>query len=1039
MKRSITLIFFVCCLLISPFASMAQEVTVTGKVTEKANGQPLPGVTVTIQGTSKATSTDAAGRYAITAAPGAKLEFRQLGMKSQIITVSGTTLDVSLTGDETSLNEIVVIGYGTQKKSVVTGAISSVKASDLENMPVTRIEQSLQGRTAGLTITGASGQPGSGATLRIRGTTTIGNSDALFIVDGVQVDGGIDYLSQSDIESIEVLKDAASASIYGARGGNGVVLVTTKKGKDTDGKIRVNYNGFVGSQAPDHKLKLLNAAQYATLYNEAAVAGSKAANPATAIRFPDPAALGEGTDWQSEVFNNSALWHNQELSFQGGSAKSTYFSSLGYFDQEGIVASKNSRYKRFTARFNSQHKITDAITFGNNIGYTRINSIGVATNDEYGSPLVRAINMDPITPAVERDPAKFNAPPYSNFPVVRNSEGFPYGISPYAQSEILNPLGALAVAQGDNWSDKVVANLFLEVEPLKGLKLRSSGGVDLAFWGDQSFRPVFYLSPTTESKLNAYTRNMNRGLFWTQENTATYSGTIADHHFQILAGMSAQKNKGENLGGLKEGIPVNNLKDASLQFPVARLDNNFYGGEYLSTLSSLFGRVTYDFKEKYLFTGVIRRDGSSRFGPNNKYGYFPSISLGWVASKEAFFPENKVISLLKFRGSYGVTGNDRIGDFRYLSTVSGGRNYSVGTGLLPVLVNGVSPNALSNPDLKWEETTSTNIGLDAVLFNTLTFTADVFTKKTTDMLLDVRVPLYVGNNGPIGNIATLTNKGIEFELGYSKTIGEVSFKANANATFIKNRIDFLGEDKEFLSGARITPQQLELTRTAVGHAIGSFYGYRSEGLFQNTSDVANYKNAAGNPIQPDAKPGDIRFADLNGDGKINDADREFIGDPTPDFSYGLTLSAAWRGLDFLIFGQGVAGNQIFNGLRRFDLPSSNYTTEALGRWTGEGSSNSFPRLTTDDANQNFGRVSKMFIENGDYFRIKTVQLGYTIPKLMSKKAGLDKVRIYAMANNLLTLTRYNGYDPEIGGGSFGIDRGYYPQARTFFIGLNLGF
>ncbi|RZK81155.1 MAG: TonB-dependent receptor [Pedobacter sp.] len=1038
MKRSITLIFFVCCLFSFPLLSFAQDLTVIGKVTDKADGKPLPGVTVMIQGTTKGTLTNASGSFTISAPSGAKLVFSMLGMVSQTLDAA-STLNVTMENDETSLGEVVVVGYGTQKKSVVTGAISSVKAADLENMPVTRIEQALQGRTAGLTITTASGQPGAGATLRIRGTTTIGNSDALYIVDGVQVDGGIDYLNQSDIESIEVLKDAASASIYGARGGNGVVIVTTKKGKDTGGKLRVNYNGFYGTQAPDHKLDLLNATQYAILYNEAAVAGSKAADPLTAIRFPNPQSLGDGTDWQSEVFNNSAMWHNQELSFQGGTAKSTYFSSFGYLDQEGIVASKNSRYKRFTARFNSSHKITDAITFGNNIGYTRINNVGVATNDEYGSPLVRAINMDPITPAVERDPAKFNAAPYTTFPVVRNSEGFPYGISPYAQSEILNPLAALAVAQGNSWSDKIVGNVFLEVAPIEGLKLRSSGGVDLAFWGDQNFRPVYYLSPTTESKLNAYTRNSNRGLFWNIENTATYTKSIAGHNFQVLAGMSAQKSRGETQGGVKEGLPVNSLSEASLQFPVARTNTDFYGGEYLSTLSSLFGRLTYDYKEKYLLTGVVRRDGSSRFGSNNKYGYFPSASVGWVASKEDFFPENNVVSFLKLRASYGITGNDRIGDFRYLPTVSGGRNFSLGTGVSPVLVNGVSPNALANPDLRWEETAASNIGLDATLFNTLSFTAEVFNKKTTDMLLDVQVPLYVGNNGPVGNVATLTNKGIEFELGYTRNFGEVNFRVNGNATFIKNNIEFLGDDKEFLNGARITPQQLEITRTAVGQAIGSFYGYRSEGIFQNAAEIANYKNAGGTPIQPNAKPGDIRFADLNGDGNISDADREFLGDPTPDMSYGLTVSAAWRGFDILVFGQGVAGNQIFNALRRFDLPSSNFTTAALGRWTGEGSTNSFPRLTTDDSNQNFSRVSKMFIEKGDYFRIKTLQVGYTLPNVLSKKAGLDKVRFYLMSNNLLTFTKYSGYDPEIGGGSYGIDRGYYPQARTYFFGLNLGF
>jgi len=885
---------------------------------------------------------------------------------------------------------------------------------------------------AGVTVAATSGQPGEGATLRIRGTTSINSSDPLYIVDGVQIGGGIEFLNQSDIESINVLKDAASAAIYGAKAASGVILITTKKGSN-NGKINVNYNGYLGTQQAVRKLNLLNATQYATLYNEAQLAS----NASAVLRFPNPSQYGVGTDWQAEVFNDNAIMHNHELSLSGGNEKSTYYSSFGYFDQDGIVATSNSQFKRFTARFNSDHQITKAIKFGNTIGYTRINSIGVGTNSEYGTPLTRAINMDPITPLLETDPAKFNAPPYSNNPVVRNYEGFPYAISPYAQSEVLNPVAALAVAQGNNWSDKVVANLYIEIKPIKGLTLRSAGGVDLAFWGGQSFSPIYYLTNTFQTTTTSYSRNINRGLFWILDHTASYAATINKHSFNALLGYSAQRNSGETQGGTKEGIPVDNLKDASLQFPVPRANSDFYGGEYLNTLNSVFGRLTYDYDQKYLFNGIIRRDGSSRFGPNNKYGYFPSASIGWVASRESFFPQNDVVNLLKFRASYGVTGNDNIGDFRYLSTVSGGRNYTLGNSA--GLTNGVSPDALSNPDLKWEETSSTDIGIDATLFNKLSITADWYTKKTTGMLLDVAVPLYVGNNGPVGNIADLTNEGIELELGYSDNIGEFSYKISANGALLKNRIGYLGDDKEYLGGQTITPAGLEVTRTGVGHAIGSFYGFRSDGLFQNQQQINDYKNADGNPIQPEARPGDIKFRDLNGDGLINDSDREFIGDPTPKFTYGMTFSAAYKGFDVLVFGQGSAGNQIFNGLRRFDLPSSNYTTDILNRWTGEGTSNTTPRLAMEDNNKNYSRVSSLFLESGSYFRIKTVQLGYSLPNNVVKKAGLSKLRLYVMANNLFTFTEYGGYDPEIGGGSFGIDRGFYPQARTLFLGLNVGF
>ncbi|WP_316737746.1 TonB-dependent receptor [Pedobacter aquatilis] len=1007
---------------------------IKGKVLDET-GAPMVGASVKVKGTNQGTMTDATGSFILrTVESNATLVVSFIGYENkEVSATSAGDLTIQMTPQAGVLADAVVIGYGTQKKSVVTGAISQVKGSDLENMPVVRVEQSLQGRTSGLTITTASGQPGEGATLRIRGTTSINNSDALYIVDGVQVGGGIDYLNQADIESIEVLKDAASGAIYGARAANGVIIITTKKGIK-NGRMAVNYNTYLGTQAPSRKLDLLNATQYATIYNEA----EYARNPAlTTPRFPNPSQLSVGTDWQAAVFNNDARIQNHELSISGGNDKSTYYSSFGYFDQDGIVATSNSQYKRFTARFNSDHQLTKAIKFGQTIGYTRTNSVGVGTNTEYGSPLNRAINIDPITPIVETDPAKYGAAPYIGNPVVRNEAGFPYGISQYAQSEILNPIAALQVAQGKGWSDKVVANAYLEAEIIKGLKVRSQGGVDLAFWGSESFTPIYYLNSINQTTITSYNRNANRGLFYSLENTISYNKQIDKHNLTGLIGYSFQKNRGETQGGSKDGIPVSNIKDASLQFPVSRINDVFYGGEYLNTLNSAFARLTYNYDEKYLFTGIVRRDGSSRFGPNNKFGYFPSGSVGWVLSKEDFFPKNPYVTFVKFRGSYGVVGNDNIGDFRYLSTVSGGRNYTLGTSA--GLNNGVSPDALSNPDLKWEQTSSTDIGVDMSLFGNFTLTADWYKKKTSGMLLQIAVPGYVGNAGPIGNIADLSNKGFELELGYQKRLGDFSLKVNANGAFVSNNIDFLGDDKEYLGGQTVTPQALEITRTKVGYSIGSFYGYRSDGLFQNQAQINNYRNQAGNLIQPNAKPGDIKFIDLNGDGQINNDDREIIGNPTPDFTYGMTVNLAYKGFDLVVLGQGVAGNQIFNALRRFDLPTANYTTAILNRWTGDGTSNTIPRVTLDDTNQNYSRVSSIFLESGSYFRIKTLQVGYSLPKNLIKKVGLDKLRFYVMANNLVTFTKYTGYDPEIGGGSYGVDRGFYPQARTFFAGLNVGF
>lgn len=1003
---------------------------VTGKVIND-RGEPLQGVNVVEMGTTNGTTTNAEGSFVLSVASGsAKLSISYIGYLTQEVEVADrSVLNIQLLAENKNMEEVIVVGYGTQKKRNVTGAISSVKATDLENMPVFRVEQSMQGRVSGLTITSASGQPGEGSTVRVRGTTTIGNSDPLYVVDGVPVNGGIDYLNQADIASIDVLKDAASAAIYGTQGANGVILITTKKGRA--GAVKVNYNGFVGTQAPWRKLDLLNATEYATLMNEAYMAAGQP------IRFADPSSYGKGTDWQAAVFNNNALIQNHEISLSGGSEKSTYFGSFGYLNQDGIVATSNSNYKRFTARFNSTHKIGRIASFGTNIGYTRTKSQGVGTNGEWGTPLNRAINLDPLTPVVVTDPNVANQAPYTNSPyVVRDANGNPYGISTLVTSEILNPIAALKVGQGNGWSDKLVANGFLEIEPISGLKFRSNIGTDLAFWGDESFQPLYYLNSINQNvDLNGYTRNSNRGMYWIFENLLTFTRQFGDHNVSLMGGTSAQKNYGEQQGGTKRGIPVDNLKDASLSFSVPQDNQFFWGSEYQNALSSIFGRLTYDFDGKYLLNATVRRDGSSRFGSNNKYGVFPSVSAGWVISRENFFPVTDKVSFLKLRGSYGVNGNDRIGDFRFVSTVGGGRNYTING----QLITGFSPNAIANPDLKWESTSQLNFGLDAIVFKRLNVTLDWYSKKTYDMLLGIDVPGYVGNNGPIGNIADMENRGIELELGYNGRVGELTYSVSANVSHLRNRVTYLGDDKEFLGGQTFGPQGVEITRTMIGYPIGSFFGFKTDGLFQNWGEVNNYKNHNGDMLQPNAAPGDIRYVDINDDGVINNDDRGIIGDPTPDWSFGFTVGAAWKGFDMTLFGQGVAGNDVFQAIRRFDLPTANYTKEALGRWTGQGSSNYFPRVVLNDPNQNFSRSSDFFLKPGDYFRIKTLQIGYTFSNKALEKAGISKLRLYVMSNNLATFTRYSGFDPEIGGGSYGVDRGIYPQARSFMVGVNLGF
>ncbi len=1025
---SVLLLFF----LINMGQLLAQTANSIIKGTVTDGKEALIGAAVLEKGTTNGALTDIDGKFSLTLKnpKGAILVVSFVGYKSKDVTVNNAEIvDIQLDASD-ALDELIVVGYGTQRKAVVTGAIAKVKGSDLENMPVPRIEQSLLGRTAGVRVTTGSGQPGEGATVRIRGTTSINSSEPLYVVDGIPVTGGIDYLNQADVESIEVLKDAASAAIYGARAAAGVILVTTKQGKD--GKTAITYNMYVGQQAPTKKLALLNGKEYATLMNESSVAAKGE------ILFKDPSVYGTGTDWQEAVFNQSAPIQNHELGISVGNAKSQYYASFGYYDQTGIVASPQSRWSRYSVRLNSTHKLNSMITMGTTLGYSKVNGKSSSTNSEYGGVLSRAVNMDPITPVIETDPSVLSTNIFKNFAVVRNEAGEPYGISKYVSSEILNPVAATAVNQGGGWADKFVGNAFLEVEPIKGLKFRSSYGADIAFWGGDGFRPIYYLNAANRSDLTNYNRSQSRGLYWVWGNTLSYSKIFAQKHsFSALIGTTAEKNHGENVSGGVQNMPVTNIKDASLNFSSVQADQTYYGYEYNGALLSYLGRVNYDFAGKYIVSALMRIDGSPKFGTNNKFGRFPSVSAGWILSEEGFMKNMRPINFLKLRASWGINGSDQIGDFRYVSTVGGGRNYTFGTA--DKLYNGISPNAIANPDLKWEQTTQTNIGFDAKLFKHLSVTLDVFQKKTSGMLLEIKVPSYIGNAGPVGNVASLENKGIELELGYDKKIGKLAFNLVGNLSLIENKITSLGPDKKFLPGQTFSPQNLEITRTTVGEPLGFFYGYQTQGIFQTQADVNSYKGKDGKLIQPEAKAGDFRFADINGDGIINADDRTKIGDPTPNVTYGFNFSVAYSGFDILLFGQGVSGNQVFKATRRFDLQMANMTADALGRWTGEGTSTTYPRLSMDDPNKNFSRSSNFYVESGAYFRVKTLQLGYTIPLSIMSKVGLSKLRVYASANNLATLTKYTGFDPEIGGGSFGVDRGFYPQARSYMFGLSAAF
>jgi TonB-linked SusC/RagA family outer membrane protein len=1036
MKGRFTIIFFTFCMLVFPFALFAQDLTVTGKVTDQADGKPIPGVTIKLQGTTRGTLTDASGNFSIqTPATGAKLQISQIGMVTQTLTVNGRgPLNISMTSDAKALGEVVVVGYGTQKKSVTTGAISGVTAREFEDLPVTRVEQILQGRTSGLTIASNAGQPGSGSTVRVRGITSFNSNDPLWVVDGVVVDnGGIGYLNQSDIESIEVLKDAASQAIYGTRAAAGVILVTTKKGRSG---MQINYSGYYGVSGPARKLDLLNATQYATIRNEASVAAGKS------IIYPDPASLGAGTDWQSLIFNNSAKRQNHELSISGGGDKNTYYTSFGYLQQDGIVAKEISKYKRINVRVNQTYKPAKWINFGENIGYSYDKTTGLGnTNSEFGGPLSSALNLDPLTPAVETDPTAASNAPYAGRAVRRNAQGYPYGISPIVGQEIVNPLAYISTRLGNyGWAHNIVGNVYGEVEPIKGLKIRSTMGTKVAFYGNESFTPVYYLNSSVTNTPNNYNRETTRVFNWNLENTASYTRSFEKHNLNVLLGQGAYVDGGTSMVGVTaSNLPVDNFDDASLNYSIPAIQRIGYGGEgQQHHVSSLFARLNYDYNEKYIFQGVIRRDGSSRFGANYKFGTFPSFSLGWVPTKEGFWKENNVVNFLKVRGGYGVVGSDAIGDNAFLSTIGGGRNYSFGN--QDTYISGYSPNAPSNPNLRWEQTAQTNIGVDATLFRDFTLTAEWFKKKTSDILQNPPIPFYVGAiSNPASNIGDMENTGVELELGYHKTLGEVKVGVDANVSHMTNKVTFLGNAQQYLLGQNFQNIEGGITRTTVGQAFNSFYGYQNMGIFQTQAEVDGYVSSTGQKIQPNAKPGDFKWADLDGNGTITDLDRTYIGNPTPTWQFGLTLNLAYKGFDLVVFGQGQAGNKIFQGLHRLDIENSNYTTKVLTRWTGAGTSNTYPRVVNGDPNHNTTYNSDFYLEDGSYFRIKTLQIGYTLPKTLINKIGMQRARVYATSENLLTFTKYSGYDPEIGGGVFSIDRGFYPQARSFMVGLSVGF
>lgn len=936
---------------------------------------------------------------------------------------------------EQKIEEVVMIGYGTQKKSNVTGAISSLKASDIEDIPTGRPEQVLQGRAAGVSVISNSGQPGSPATVRVRGITSFGagSNDPLWVVDGIVVDN-IAWLNQADIEGMEILKDGASAAIYGVSAARGVILITTKKG--AKGRLNLSYNGFFGVGNAAKKLDLLDASQYATIMNEANM------NDGRDALFSSPSSYGNGTDWQDVIFN-SAQRSSHDFSISGGSDKSTFFASFGLYEQQGIVMRDISNYKRLNGRINSTHKVLNWLTVGQTLAYTHVKAAGINENGEFGGPLSSAINLDPITPLIVTNGIANQPFPsdYNNPFILRDGMGNPYGISHYVNKEMSNPLAFQQTQLGRNrYSDDFIANVFAEAKFLNHFTFKSSINGKLSYWGNQGFSPKFYLSPSFKNDtFNSLFRETQKRFDWNTENTINYQNKFGDHNLSVLLGQGYYEfNIASGQNTTYTNLPVNSWEDASFNFDIApenRTGNAWDGKETHKT--SYFARVVYDYKNRYLFTGTMRRDGSSKFGRNNHWGNFPAMSLGWNLSNENFWRENNVVNSVKLRGGYGVLGNDAIDDFQFASFLVPGSNYSFGNNNIII---GYAPSTLENPDLKWERTSQLNLAVDLKLFRNFDLTVDVYRKKTTDILRRVNIPGYVGvTNNPWRNIGDMNNDGLELSLGYKKNWGDFGMSANGNFGYLKNEITRLEDNKIFENFASFQSMGA-VSRLQVGSPYGSFFGYQNAGIFQTQAEINDYKNSNGGLIQPNAKPGDFKRIDVNGDGKITEDDYVNLGNSVPKYTFGFTLNMNYKNFDFMLFAQGQAGNKIFQGLRRLDIQDANYQTAILDRWTGAGTSNTIARVTRDDPNQNYTRMSEYYLQKGDYLRLKLVQVGYTLPKNISETIGASKVRFYVTGENIITFTKYTGYDPEIAGGdTFGIDRAYYPQSRTFLFGANVQF
>jgi TonB-linked SusC/RagA family outer membrane protein len=1003
--------FFIMLLLFSS-SLLAQNKVVTGTVYEASSGLPLAGATVSEKGTNNGAITDFDGNFSLkNVTPKGVIVVSYIGFLSQEVATVNTlgALNVQLVEDASQLDEVIVVGYGTQRKKEITGAVSVIGTETIEALKPRRIEEALQGQVAGVNITSGSGAPGSGLNIAIRGVSTNGDNRPLILLDGNVIED-LSVVNPADIESINILKDA-TAGIYGVRAANGVILIVTKSGS-YNSELKAEFKSYYGVQETTRKIPVLNATEYALLVNESRTNGGQVP------LFNNVGSLGQGTDWQDTVFESAPVI-SADLTVSGGGENSKTSFGLSYLTQDGIVGGSKANFSRFTARVSHDRKIIEKLKLNTTILLSNTDRKSLSEN-AVGSVLYNALN---------------NAPIFS----VRDASGA-FSLSEGLGNEVINPIAQIANTNNNTDVHKIGGSLGLTYEINDNFSVSSRFQGNYAEVDGYSFaKKQFYGSGKVFNiARNSVFEELNIFRDYTFDAFVTYKNTFADkHNVNVVLANSVFRTTGSFRSFTGFDIPGDNGNNASIANAGEVIDNNVNGGNtFDARLLSYFTRIQYDYEGKYLFSGVIRRDGSTKFGPDNKFGYFPSASAGWVLSEEEFLSSSQNLSFLKLRGSYGIIGNDRIGDFGFESLVNGEGAYVIGN----ELVIGTAVGKLSNPEVKWEEQKTLDIGLDAKFFgNKLDVTVDYFNRRTEDLLLTPQVSGILGgaapgSGAPTVNAGTVENKGIELSVSYRKTVSEnFKYSISANATTLKNEVLFVSDENGFIAGGSFGIGQEAPSRMEAGFPIGYFRGYETDGIFQNQGEVDSAATLDG------AQAGDIRFVDINGDGIIDDLDKTDLGNPIPEATFGMNIGFTFKNFDFLTYAYASLGNEIVRNYERFQ-PLTNRTTAYLGRWTGSGTSADFPRVTTAASNNTL--FSDFFVEDGSFIRVQNIQLGYTFSEKLTNAWKMDEFRLYASVSNAFTFTKYRGYDPTTSSGApigGGIDIGFYPTPKTYLLGLNLKF